>query len=209
MWKDLSVEWQTAFLEAWSAFKAGSIPIGAVIADEKGNVIIKEHNRAREKETLNKHISHAEANALRSLDTALYNPKTLTLYATMEPCPMCMGTAVMSNIKRLRYAARDPYCGAVHLKDSDPYIKGQHIDYSHVGGEMEFVQLTLQSYHELDYISKGASDKVLNSFRSIDEKAVALAEKLYPEKRLDMFSGNVTDFSEVYDFLLSEKEKIE
>lgn len=208
MWKDISVQWQTAFLEAWSAFKSGSIPIGAVIADEKGNIIIKEHNRAAEKEILNRHISHAEANALRSLDTSMYNPKTLTLYATMEPCPMCMGTAVMSNIKRLRYAARDPYCGAVKLKGTDPYMMGQHLDYSHIGGEMEFVQLTLQSYHELGYISCGASDKVLNSFRSLDEKAVSLAERLYAEKRLDLFSEKGTDFSEVYDFILSEKEKI-
>lgn len=208
MWKDLTTEWQTAFLEAWNAFKSGSIPIGAVIADENGNVIIKEHNRARERETLNKHISHAEANALRSLDTAMYNPKTITLYATMEPCPMCMGTAVMSNIKRLRYAARDPYCGAVHIKDNDPYIMGQRLDYAHVGGDMEFVQLTIQSYHELGYISRGASDKVLNSFRSIDEKAVSLAEKLYDEKKLDLFSEKGMDFSEVYDFILSEKDRI-
>lgn len=208
MWKDLSVQWQTAFLEAWDAFRAGSIPIGAVIADEKGNIIIREHNRARENETINSHISHAEANAIRSLDTTIYKPKTLTLYATMEPCPMCMGTAVMSNIKRLRYAARDPYCGAVHLKDTDPYIMGQNLDYSLVGGEIEFVQLTIQSYHELGYISSGASDKVLNSFRSIDEKAVALAEKLYDEKKLDLFSEKGTDFSEVYDFILSEEDRI-
>ena len=208
MWKDLSVQWQTAFLEAWDAFKAGSIPIGAVIADEKGNIIIKEHNRAAENETLNRHISHAEANALRGLDTSMYNPKTLTLYATMEPCPMCMGTAVMSNIKHLRYAARDPYCGAVHIKDNDPYITGQRLDYVLVGGDMEFVQLTIQSYHELGYISRGASDKVLNCFRSIDEKAVALAEKLYDEKKLDLFSEKGMDFSEVYDFILSEEDRI-
>ena len=208
MWKDLSVEWQAAFIEAWNAFKCGSIPIGAVIADEEGNILIKEHNRAKEKETLNGHISHAEANALRSLDTSMYNPKTVTLYSTMEPCPMCMGTAVMSNIKRLRYAARDPYCGAVHLKDSDPYIMSNNLDYVHVGGETEFVQLTIQSYHELGYISRGASDKVLNCFRNLDEKAVSLAERLYADKRLDIFSENGADFSEVYDFLLSEKEKI-
>ena len=208
MWKDLSVQWQTAFLEAWDAFKTGGIPIGAVIADEKGNIIIKEHNRAGENETINRHISHAEANALRSLDTSMYNPKTLTLYATMEPCPMCMGTAVMSNIKHLRYAARDPYCGAVHIKDNDPYITGQRLDYVLVGGDMEFVQLTIQSYHELGYISRGASDKVLNCFRSIDEKAVALAEKLYDEKKLDLFSEKGMDFSEVYDFILSEEDRI-
>ena len=115
MWNNLSEAWQCAFEEAWTSFKSGSIPIGAVIADENGNIILKDHNRSKEPDTVNRNISHAEANSLRRLDTSQYNPKKLVLYATMELCPMCMGTAVMSNIKHLRYAARDLYCGCVHL----------------------------------------------------------------------------------------------
>ena len=40
MWKDLSTEWQKTFEQAWIAFQHGSIPIGAIITDEAGNVTI-------------------------------------------------------------------------------------------------------------------------------------------------------------------------
>ena len=83
MWNNLSEAWQCAFEEAWASFKSGSIPIGAVIADENGHIILREHNRSNETDTINKNISHAEANALRRLDTSQYNPKTLVLYATI------------------------------------------------------------------------------------------------------------------------------
>ena len=135
MWQDLSVMWQTTFEEGWNAYKAGSIPIGAAIFDQFGKCLIREHNRSMESETLNKSISHAESNALRALDTSKCNVRELTLYTTMEPCPMCMGTSVMSNIKHLRYAAHDPYCGSVYLKDTDPYICGKNLDYVHEGGD--------------------------------------------------------------------------
>lgn len=205
MWNNLSAAWKAAFEEAWAAFRNGSIPIGAVIADENGDIIIKEHNRANEPDTVNRHISHAEANALRRLDTVMYNPKKAVLYATMEPCPMCMGTAVMSNIKRLRFAAHDPYCGAVHLKDSDPYLQRQAQDYSCEGDETEFVQLTIQSYHELRYISRGGSDAVLVCFRRLNERAVSLAERLFAEQKLDCFAADGTEFAQVYDYILSQK----
>lgn len=205
MWNNLSEAWQCAFEEAWASFKSGSIPIGAVIADENGNIILKDHNRSKEPDTVNRNISHAEANSLRRLDTSQYNPKKLVLYATMEPCPMCMGTAVMSNIKHLRYAARDLYCGCVHLKDSDPYLMGQRLDYFFADDEMEFVQLTIQSYHEFRYVGQGASDVVLNHFRKTNERAVNLAEEFFAEQILDSFSNAQKDFSEVYDYIISKK----
>lgn len=203
MWNNLSEAWQCAFEEAWASFKSGSIPIGAVISEENGHIILREHNRSNEPDTVNRNIAHAEANALRRLDTSHYYPKTLVLYSTMEPCPMCMGTAVMSNIKHLRYAARDMYCGCVHLKDIDPYLMGQRLDYTFADDEMEFVQLTIQSYHEFRYLSQGASDIVLNRFRETNERAVILAEKLFREKTLDAFSREQKPFSEVYDYILS------
>ena len=70
---------------------------------------------------------------------------------------------------------------------------------------MEFVQLTIQSYHEFRYVSQGASDVVLNQFRKTNERAVNLAEELFAEQILDSFSKAQKNFSEVYDFILSQK----
>lgn len=47
MWNSLERPWQMSFEQGWEALKAGSIPIGAVIADESGNVISRGKSRAR------------------------------------------------------------------------------------------------------------------------------------------------------------------
>ncbi|MBR5387496.1 MAG: nucleoside deaminase [Clostridiales bacterium] len=199
MWKDLTPEWQIAFEEAWLAFRNGSYPIGAAIFDAQGNLLVREHNRGAEADSVNRYVAHAEAGALRRLDTSSYNPKTVVLYTTMEPCPMCMGTAVMSNIKHLRYAAKDPYCGCVHWKEEDPYVKGQELDYELEAGEKEFVQFVIQSYFELKGIERGVSDKVLRTFESYNSKAVETAKAFYKDKRLDSYAEGNNDFSVVYD----------
>ena len=87
MWNEVSDIWKTAFNEAWTAFISGSTPIGAVLCDEEGKIILSDRNRNNEVHTINKKIAHAESNILKSLDTSVYDPKTLTLYSTMEPCP--------------------------------------------------------------------------------------------------------------------------
>ncbi len=203
MWENLSEIWQAAFEEAWEAFKSGSIPIGAVITDESENILLKDHNRSSEAGVLNRSISHAEANALRNLDTSKYNPRSLTLYSTMEPCPMCFGTSVMANIKRLRYAARDPHCGFVHIKDEDDYLRSKNLDYCFENDEKELVQLTIQSCHELRYISMGGGDGVLNKFRLLNGKAVGIAERLFAERKLDSLAESGEGFGAVYDLIAS------
>lgn len=123
MWNDISNEWKIAFSEGWTAFKNGSTPIGAALFDKDRNLITQNRNRAGEEGTLNKRTSHAEANILHNIDTSIYDLHEMTLYSTMEPCPMCMGTCVMAGVRHLRFAARDPYCGFTYLKDTEPYFK--------------------------------------------------------------------------------------
>ena len=83
MWKDLSSGWQAVFEEAWRAFGFGSTPIGAAIFDKEGKLILSDRNRSREADTVNREISHAEANALRRLDTDRVNSRELVLYTSM------------------------------------------------------------------------------------------------------------------------------
>lgn len=119
---------------------------------------------------------------------------------------MCFGTAVMANLKHLRYAARDPHCGFVHIKDSDPYLRGKGLDYSFTDDETEFIQLTIQSYHELKFISMGARCDVLNEFRELKEEAVRVAEKLFENRELDNLAKTEESFGKVYDYILSLKQ---
>ncbi len=203
MWNDLSAQWRIAFEEAWEAFLGGGIPIGAAIFDPQGRCLVRDRNRTAEEGIPNRSIAHAEANALRRLDTAACDVREAVLYTTMEPCPMCMGTAVMANIKHLRYAAGDPYCGCVHWKDADPYLRGKRLDYTRVGGEMELAQLAMQSYHELQGMERGGSDVVLERFRAYSPRAVAVGEALFAERALDRMAERGASAREVYDAVAS------
>ncbi len=44
--------------------------------------------------------------------SANYRLPGTTLYATMEPCPMCAGAIVHARVARVVYAASDPRWGA-------------------------------------------------------------------------------------------------
>lgn len=207
MWKDISQAWQLAFEEAWKSFCDGSTPIGAVLCDEDDNVILSDHNRNHEPGTINRRIAHAEANILKKLDTSKFETNTLTLYSTMEPCPMCMGTIVMSNIKKVRTAAADTYCGMAHLLETEPYYRAKSIDMIFEGGELEQVQLAIQAYYELRYVEKGHGMHVFDKFMEHCPTATEVAQRMYVEKWLDKAVDNKTVINDVYDHIVSEIQK--
>ena len=207
MWNDIPPVWQTAFSEMWKSFCAGSPPIGAALCDADGKVILYDHNRNNEPQTSNKRISHAEVNILSRLDTSVFNSRTLTLYSTMEPCPMCMGTILMTSLKEVHSAARDNYCGMAHLLESDPYYRSKNIGCTFEGGELELVQLTVQSYFELRHVENGASPKVLEKFAEYCPEAAETAKRLYKTKWLDEAVETGKDMSEVFDHIIAEISK--
>jgi tRNA(adenine34) deaminase len=93
------------------AAAAGEVPVGAVLVrddDELGagwNAPIASNDPT----------AHAEIMALRAAAAAAGNYRLpgSTLYATMEPCPMCAGAIVQARVARVVYAARDQRWGAV------------------------------------------------------------------------------------------------
>ena len=100
-----------ALEEALRAYHENEIPIGAVLIDEDGILISREHNRI---EQLNDATAHAEILALRAASQKL-NRRRLsdcTLYSTVEPCPMCAGALILCRVKRLVYGATDSKFGA-------------------------------------------------------------------------------------------------
>lgn len=207
MWKEVADSWKEAFKEAWISFISGSTPVGAVLCNSKGKIILSEHNRNNEPQTINKRIAHAEANILRALDTSVYDPKTLTLYSTMEPCPMCMGTILMANIKRIHYAAADTYCGMTYLAGSDPYYSSKNVACIWEGGELEQFQITIQAYYELRHIEQGAGTQVFDNFIEHCPEAAKTAKELYKTKWLDKAAKSEKDIGEVYDHIISEIQK--
>lgn len=96
--------------EARRAAEEGEVPVGAVVVLD-GAVIGRGHNSpiARADPT-----AHAEVLALREAGrkTANYRLAGATLYATVEPCPMCCGATLYARVARVVYGAPDPKAGA-------------------------------------------------------------------------------------------------
>jgi tRNA(adenine34) deaminase len=100
-----------ALAEARRAAAEGEVPIGAVVVAD-GRIIGRGRN-ARER--LNDPTAHAEILALQEAARTLgrWRLAGATMYATLEPCPMCAGALVNGRLDRLVYAVADPKAGAV------------------------------------------------------------------------------------------------
>lgn len=101
-----------ALLEAEAAAARGEVPVGAVVATAKGEILARAGNRTRE---LADPTAHAEMLAIRAACAALGSERLVDcdLYVTLEPCPMCAAAISFARIRRLYYAAADPKSGAV------------------------------------------------------------------------------------------------
>lgn len=104
-----------AFDQALKGRSIGEVPVGAVLVDNKGEIISTAHNLC---ETLKDPTAHAEIIVIREATRKLSNIRTegSTLYVTLEPCSMCIGAMVLARINRLVFGARDPKSGAVVSK---------------------------------------------------------------------------------------------
>ena len=99
-----------ALLLAQRAAEEGEVPVGALlvlndeIIGEGWNRPVASHDPT----------AHAEIVALRAAASALGNYRlgSATLYATLEPCAMCMGAVLNARVARLVFGAWDAKAGA-------------------------------------------------------------------------------------------------
>lgn len=94
-----------ALNEAKKAMEDGEVPVGAVIVSNK-KIIARGHNQT---EILNDVTAHAEIIAITAASSYLGNKylKGCTLYVTLEPCVMCAGALLWSQLDRIVYGASD------------------------------------------------------------------------------------------------------
>jgi tRNA(adenine34) deaminase len=103
--------WMRLALEQAAAAAAlGEVPVGAVAVFD-GRVIGTGFNR---KESDLDPTAHAEMIALRQAAAERQNWRLIdvTLYCTLEPCPMCAGAMIQGRLTRLVYGAPDTRFGA-------------------------------------------------------------------------------------------------
>lgn len=102
---------ERALAQARQAASIGEVPVGAVLV-QNGAVMSEAHNLI---ESTPDALAHAEMLVLREAAriNGSWRLEGITVYVTLEPCPMCAGAMVLARIARLVYAAPDPKKGAV------------------------------------------------------------------------------------------------
>ena len=114
---------RAALRQAEAAAAAGEVPVGAVVV-ANGAVIAAGQNRSIRD---NDPSAHAEIVALRAAAKEQSNHRLtgVTLYVSLEPCPMCVGAIVQARVSRLVFGAYDPKAGAagsaIDLTDSPAF----------------------------------------------------------------------------------------
>jgi tRNA(adenine34) deaminase len=99
-----------ALAEAQLALERGEQPNAAVaVVDEA--MVVRAHDRVRE---TNDPTAHAVVVALRETARKLGSARLAdaTIFATQEPCPMCVGALLESDVEALVFALANPLTGA-------------------------------------------------------------------------------------------------
>ena len=95
----------------FAATASADVPVGAVMLNEKGEIISL---GANQRELLRDPVGHAEIVAIRSAARSLgtWRLDNCTLVVTLEPCAMCAGAILQSRIPRVVFGAWDEKAGA-------------------------------------------------------------------------------------------------
>jgi len=150
MWEKLSEPWRACVDLAWEAYRADSLPIGAVVANAERRVLAVGRNRIHERlgpvgVVFGHNLAHAELNALLSLDHDANDPRACILYTTTEPCPLCAGATRMADVGELRYASREPWAGSAAMFETVPYLRTKNVRVlGPEDGQLEKVLVALQ-----------------------------------------------------------------
>jgi tRNA(Arg) A34 adenosine deaminase TadA len=123
-WSRLPEYWRCAFRQAWTAYVAGTIPVGAVVVDPYGVIAAEARNRIFNVDVpppgqlAGSWLAHAELNAIAQIDAARSRTaQGWAVYTTLEPCPLCAGAITMAFQGRITvaYASGDPTSGGLRV----------------------------------------------------------------------------------------------
>ena len=105
---------EEALVEARKGLAEGEVPIGAV-AVKDGQVVARGHNRRNAPSDI---TAHAEMMCLRDMSSRNlnFNLSNVTIYSTLEPCPMCTGAMIHYKIARVVFGEYDIIAGACGSK---------------------------------------------------------------------------------------------
>ena len=99
---------EVALKEAEKAYQEHTYPVGAIIVDENNEIVGSGRNQVH---PLKDTTAHAEISAIRNAGDKIMKAKILgkrlTLYSSLEPCPMCTGAILFGKIQRVVWVLND------------------------------------------------------------------------------------------------------
>jgi tRNA(Arg) A34 adenosine deaminase TadA len=196
---ELEKQWQEVFELGWQSFCEGNLPIGAIITDDNGKTLSVGRNHYIASERFpNYKVDHAETECIQLLDIEKYpDIKNYTLYTSMEPCPMCIGTIIMSNLKRVKVVAHDSWAGASDICITNAYAQKKSVEVRFADDFLANMQIALQGCVELR--NNGTESAVYKSFAEMYPLGASVAYRLHSEGIADRFVDDRTPFPDVFD----------
>lgn len=144
---DLDAFMREAMQEAEQAGLAGELPIGAVLVID-GDIVAQ--GRAQHR-ALRSQLMHAEMQALLNGGVPLWERyESAVLFTTMEPCPMCLGAAVMADVPHIVFGSHDTGVDSRLIVETVPYVR-RHIR-TYLGGVLEADIRELISRYDPDWL---------------------------------------------------------
>lgn len=212
-WNNLKPHWQSCIEEAWASYCKGSLPIGAVITNERGELIARGRNRMYEDHTyeddgehqiLRGHrLAHAEMNALLQVNWKEVNPKKCILYTTTEPCPLCVGAVRLTRIRTVYFASKDTGAGSADLFTANHFMERAKIQVT--GPEHPDMETVLTAM--LVEMTLRRDDDNMSLLYEKVEKAhpsgATLGKALFESGKLDQWKEQGFPATYIYDQLLS------
>ena len=203
-YQDLDLYWKRIFELDWISLCKGSKAIAALIVSDDGAIISEGRNKIGEESIPNPRVSHAEVEAIRNLDVNKFPfVKNYTLYSSLEPCPMCMGTMVMGGIRNIVIGAKDNHGGAMNLVEHSEFLKNKNIKISWMPQEYGDVQRGFQALKELLYnTDEERLDRMMKDFSVYNKKGVMAAKELIQEGIFEEKLPYLYSVEEIFDRLM-------
>jgi tRNA(adenine34) deaminase len=204
-WADLDAPWPTCFDLAWEAYRAGTIPVGAVVTDPDGRIVGRGRSRVHDLTApigriCSSPLAHAEIDALLAL-----TPETRyeghTLWTTVEPCLLCMGAAITAAVGTVRWASSDPYAGATATHCDNPHTA--RLPLAGGGPLPDPLGLVGAVLHLEPFVRNNPSGGVASAHREDAPQVTDAATRLAAAEALPKASARRAPFSEVADMILA------
>jgi len=115
-----------ALKEAKKAFFENEVPVGAVAVYEN-KIIAKARNKVIR---IKNPLAHAEMELIRKIVKKLNNFRCpgVTVFTTVEPCPMCISALIHLRVDRLIYGTESPKWGFFTKHKMDLTLFNHKID---------------------------------------------------------------------------------